>query len=206
MKRAFVILPMPISPLTLSHGGIESISLGDQEFKIRVPAGGRTGQRLRLPGIAHHIDPSIKNGDVYILIRPQGENVYRNQRDIDLELRLNPVKLRRGFTERIHLVGKAVDVKIPSGVKSGQRLRLRNMAEHCNGGFPGDIYLHLATETRVAARRWGLFDSFAKSVSDHFSKASSRKERIIINLPGLRYESEWIFDTKQVGVEFDPKA
>ena len=207
MKRALVVLPMPISPLTLSQGGTECISLGGRDFRVRVPPGGKKGQRLRLPGIAHYIDPQIESGDVHLLILSKNESIYQIQRDVQFELRLNPVKLRKGFTERVNLGSKAVDVTIPSGVKSGQRLRLRNMAEHCNGGYPGDIYLQLATEARVATRRWASFDGFIKPLVDHFSKAESRKITVSFRIPGLfQIGSEWTFSNKKIGLEFDPNA
>ena len=71
---------VPLSPLEALHGGIVQLAVASRRFRIRVPAGMRTGDHLRLAG-------ADRNGaDLYlpVLIRPGsgltvvGDDIYMN--------------------------------------------------------------------------------------------------------------------------------
>lgn len=66
----------------------------------------------------------------------------RRGRDLEAELALGPEELMAGGKRRLTLgPGRAVDVEIPKGARSGTVLRLAGQGHP--GTPPGDLYLHL---------------------------------------------------------------
>jgi len=195
-SNACIILPIPLAPEALQYGGVEALVLHGKEIRFRVPPGGHYGSRLRLSGKAHLVDPSLNDGDLHLLVVSHQNQLYQVRRDVELDLRLNFDKLRKGRVERINLGNKSVDVTIPSIVAPGKRMRLRGLAEYCNGGYPGDIFLRLVEERRKGLRRFGFFDGFGAP--------SRRKIGIIFKLPFLfQISHEWIYDDSTAGLEMN---
>jgi DnaJ-class molecular chaperone len=191
MQGASLILPVPLSAQVLKNGGVESLILHNKEVRFRIPAGGRAGSRICLPGKAHLIDPSMGKADLHLLVLPENERLYSVRRDVELDIHLPSDKLKRGTLESINLGGRRFDVKIPAGTANGQRVRLRGLGQHCNGGYAGDIYLRMALSQRRT--RWlGVFD--------HFGKPTERVIGISFNIPFLSFYHEWVYETKTVGL------
>jgi DnaJ-class molecular chaperone len=191
MKGAILVLPTPISARTLERGGIESFVLGGKEIKFRVPPGGRMGGRIRLPKVAHLVDPAMVDGDVHLLVVPGG-SIYQVKRDVELEMRLPPEKMHRGAVERINIGERRIDVKIPAGRSHGQRIRLGDLGHLCNGGYPGDIFLRLSTLERQRARWWAIFSTFGH--------VSQRIIGVEFNLLVLKFYHEWVIESRNVGL------
>lgn len=165
MKEGFVILPIPLPLSSLRRGSVENLTLGTKRYRVAIPPGVRVGQRIRLRGIAHQIDPRLQGQDIHLLVQPYGSSIYQVRRDIQLELPLNSNRIYYGGIERITVGEKRFDVKVPPGLRPGKRLRLRRAAERFNGGYEGDIYLHIVPNNQPSWRLWGLFadwDSFSE--------------------------------------------
>lgn len=192
MRNASLILPVPLSSTVLRNGGIETLVLRDQEIKFRIPAGGRAGSRIRLPKLAHLIDPLMEGGDIYRFVLAENERLYNVRRDVELDLCLPEEKLRSGTKECINLGTHKFEVKIPSGLGVGQRVRLRGLGQHCNGGFPGDVHLRV-TLAQQQRRWWGIFEQFGKP--------TERVIGISFSVPFLaNFYHEWRYDVKTVGL------
>jgi len=77
----------------------------------------------------------------------------RPGRDIEAELEINLDEAYRGSTRRFELNGQKVRVKIPRGIKDGQRLKLKGKGyAGSGGGASGDLYL------KVSIRPHSKFD------------------------------------------------
>jgi curved DNA-binding protein len=92
---------------------------------VQIPPGVSEGQALRIPGTS--------GGDALVFrIRVRPHALYALQgRDVQIELPLAPWEAALGAKVAVPTLGGTVDVTIPAGAQSGQKLRLRGR------GFPG---------------------------------------------------------------------
>ena len=115
-------------PLEVAHaGGVERIEVDGREFEVKVPAGIRVGQVIRLAGKA----PA--GGDLLLEMdyapHPQFEVDGRN---VLFVLPLAPWDAVLGTTATVPTLGGAVELKIPKDSDAGLKLRLKGR------GLPGD--------------------------------------------------------------------
>jgi len=62
--------------------------------------------------------------------------------DVNYEIRIRRDQAKKGLEKDLTRNGRRLRVKIPAGVKSGQRIRLAN-AREITDGIPGDIYVRV---------------------------------------------------------------
>jgi len=92
---------------------------------VQIPAGVADGQALRIPG-------SGQRTALIFRVRLRPHALYSVQgRDVQIELPLAPWEAALGAKVAVPTLGGTVELTIPAGSQSGQRLRLRGR------GFPG---------------------------------------------------------------------
>lgn len=102
-------------------------------LSVRIPAGAQSGQRLRLAGQGEPGMLGGARGDVYLDIELQPHALYRLEgRDVYLDLPLAPWEAGFGTRLAVPTLGGKVNLNIPAGAQSGQKLRLRGR------GLPGE--------------------------------------------------------------------
>ena len=190
-QKGLVVLPLPLSDVSRRLGSVEKLTLGSKRFEVTVPPNMRVGQKIRLRGLAHYIDPQLHGEDLYLLVQTPKSFIYEFHRDIHLELPLseslfveNHVKQDR--SEIIKIGNKKLEVKIPMGFQIGKKIRLTGVAKHGNGGYTGDVYLSPTIISRPTIRWRGFFD--------HFAKPTETKICIKFSIPAfVEVSGEWIF-------------
>lgn len=130
-------------PLELVHaGGVRRIEVEGREFEVKVPAGIRTGQVIRLAGKA----PG--GGDLLLEVayapHPQFEVDGRN---VHCVLPLAPWDAVLGTTATVPTLGGTVELKIPKDSDAGLKLRLRGR------GLPGEPPGDQIVEIEITAPR-----------------------------------------------------
>ncbi len=101
-------------------------------LNVTIPKGIREGQVIRLAGQGSPGTSGQPPGDLYIEVAFQPHRLYRvDGRDVTLELPVTPWEAALGAAVKVPTLGGKVDLKIPRGAKSGQKLRLRGR------GLPG---------------------------------------------------------------------
>lgn len=109
------------------------VTLRSRTLNVRIPAGVTQGRQIRLagqgaPGI--HGGPA---GDLYLEVELNPHRHFTpDGRDIHLRLPIAPWEAALGATVQVPTLGGVVNLKIPAGSQSGQRLRLKGR------GLPGD--------------------------------------------------------------------
>jgi curved DNA-binding protein len=105
--------------ITLSENGRQRL------VDVQIPAGVTEGQSLRIPGVGGR--PSL-----IFRIRLRPHHVYEvTGRDVQIELPLAPWEAALGAKIAVPTLGGTVELTVPAGAQSGQKLRLRGR------GFPG---------------------------------------------------------------------
>ncbi|HEX6044031.1 MAG TPA: J domain-containing protein [Pyrinomonadaceae bacterium] len=113
-----------------------------KSIEVNIPAATRDGSTIRLAGQggAGVSEP----GDLYLHIRLRPHPVFTvNGDDLEVELPVAPWEAVLGANVQAPTIDGKVGLKIPSGAKSGQRLRLRGQGLNKRKGGRGDEYVRL---------------------------------------------------------------
>jgi curved DNA-binding protein len=112
-------------------------------LNVKIPQGITEGQKIRLSG------QGGTNGDLYLEIEFQPHQLYQAKgRDIYLTLPITPWEAALGSTIAVPTLGGNVEMKIPAGSQSGQKLRLKGRG--LQGQPSGDHYVELKIVTPKA--------------------------------------------------------
>ncbi len=141
-----LVHPLEISLEEAFHGAQRELSLrhGDQsrKLKVRIPAGARPGQRLRLKNQGGPGWGAGAPGDLYLEFRYAPHPRYQvDGNDLRLVLPISPWEAAFGAHATVPTLGGEVKLKIPEGAQSGQRLRLK--ARGIPGASAGDLIVEL---------------------------------------------------------------
>jgi len=108
------------------HGATRIIQIGDQKIEVKIPAGAKTGTKVRVAGVGPESAQGGK-GDLYLLIRIAPDPRFTREGE-DLQLKVNidlPTAVLGGEVEVETMTGK-VSLSIPAGTQPGQKMRLKN--------------------------------------------------------------------------------
>ena len=131
------------------HGSSRAVNLSQaggrsRTLEVRIPKGVRTGQRIRLAG------QGSGGGDLYLEIDFAPHRLYRLEgADLYLDLPVTPWEAALGATIKVPTLGGAVELTIPAGSQSGDKLRLRGRGLPGTPA-PGDQYVLLKMVTPPA--------------------------------------------------------
>lgn len=124
--RAKLSVPLDV----VFTGGAQRISVDGRALDVKIPAGIKPGQVIRLSGQGH--PGRGRNGDLLLEVeyRPHGQFEIDGLNVLHT-LPLAPWEAALGATISVPTLGGAVDLKIPPNSDSGRKLRLRGR------GLPG---------------------------------------------------------------------
>ena len=116
--------------------------MSTRTLSVRIPAGVREGQYIRLGGQGMPGYGGGENGDLYLEVRFKPHARYRVEgRDLYMSLPVAPWEAALGAQVEAPTPGARVEVSIPAGSANGRKLRLRGRG--IPGDPPGDLYLVL---------------------------------------------------------------
>lgn len=125
-------------PELKSDGTLETRS---HTVRVTIPAGVGDGQLIRLAGQGEAA-PGGRAGDLYLEVHIRPHRLYQLEgRDVTLTLPVAPWEAALGATITVPTLAGAVDMQVPAGAQSGQKLRLRGRG--LPGQPPGDAYVQL---------------------------------------------------------------
>jgi len=114
----------------------------ERTLSVRIPAGLREGQQIRLAGQGMPGLGGGEPGDLYLEVRFLPHPYYRpDGRDLYLTLPVAPWEAALGATVKAPTPGGPVEVAVPAGSRNGRKLRLKGRG--LPGSPPGDLYLEL---------------------------------------------------------------
>jgi len=112
-------------------------------LRVAIPAGVVEGQQIRLAGQGSAGMGGGAPGDLYLEVNFRAHPMFKVEgRDVTVQLPVAPWEAALGESVSVPTLGGAVDMKLPTGARAGQRLRLRGRG--LPGPTPGDQYVTLS--------------------------------------------------------------
>ncbi len=113
-----------ISTCPACHG--EGTIERTEPLEVRIKAGTRDGQRIRIPGKGNAGTQGGPTGDLYAIIRTDDHPVFhRDGDDIYINVPITATEAALGGKIEVPTIDGRTLLKIPPGTQSGQKLRLR---------------------------------------------------------------------------------
>jgi curved DNA-binding protein len=120
-------------------GGLVSVT---QNHKVKIPAGVRDGQRLRVPGQGEPGEGGGPPGDLFLRVRMAGHPDFSVQGgDLYYDLDLAPWEAALGTSVSVPALNGALHIKIPPGTQNGQRLRVQGRGLPGRAGERGALFV-----------------------------------------------------------------
>ena len=132
-----VTIPFVVSIL----GGSHSVTVQGDRFDIKIPAGVKTGEKMRVKGKGHA--QGGRAGDLFLKITVSSSPDYVREDD-DIVKNFDVPLSAALFGEKIAIetLEKEIKLKVPQNTKNGQRFRVREMgAMNRKTKVRGDLYL-----------------------------------------------------------------
>lgn len=109
-------------------------------LQVKIPAGVTHGQKIRLAGQGGKGRGGGASGDLLLEVDFQSHPLYSaDGKDISLTLPLSPWEAALGAKVPVPTPGGRVDLKVPAGTRSGQKMRLKGRG--LPGRPAGDLYV-----------------------------------------------------------------
>lgn len=137
------------------RGTTKRINLGTETLEIRIPAGAKTGTRIRLAGKGQNSPYSQQRGDLYLNVTLNPHSFFDFEDDnLVCEVPITPDEAVLGSSISIPTPDGEVSMKVPAGIHSGQVLRLRGKGWSSPKGSRTDqlVRIIIATPKQLTAK------------------------------------------------------
>ena len=122
-------------------------------FTIKVPAGIRNGEKIRLIGQGKPGQNGGKNGDLFIKIDIENNKKYRLEGyDMYTDLLLTPWEAALGTRVVVQTIDDQATIYVPQGIGSGERVRIPSKGYKDGKGGRGD----LVAEIKIVVPKRGI--------------------------------------------------
>src|SRR3954449_3026880 len=126
------------------------ITTQTRTITVRIPAGVKDGQRIRLPGKGAPGRRGGPAGDLFVVVHVSGHDLFsRSGDDLTLTVPVSFAEAALGTTLTVPTLDGSVSLKVPAGTASGRTLRVRGRGVPSKGRA-GDLLVTL--EVTVPAK------------------------------------------------------
>lgn len=139
----------------------------DRKLQVKVPKGVTAGKRIRLPGQGAPGFNGGPAGDLFLEVQIRPHPLYEvDGSDVFLTLPVAPWEAALGAKVPVPTLGGKVDVTIPRGARSGQKLRLKGRGLPAPGGS-GDqfVVLQIVTPPADSEQAKALYEQMARELA-----------------------------------------
>jgi curved DNA-binding protein len=130
-------------PLDDMHRGTTrrlNVRIGNTQksIEVRIPPGARDDSRIRVPG------GGLNGGDLFVRLKmePHSHFTVRGD-DTETEVAISPWEAALGARLEVPTLDGKAEIRIPPGVASSQKLRLKGQGLNLRGGGRGDHFVKL---------------------------------------------------------------
>ena len=124
------------------RGCERTLSVNEEKVQVRIPAGVRSGSRLRLKGKGNLQPGTGRRGDLYLNLQLQPHPIWRLDGDqLRADLPLSIDELALGGDVTVATPDGEATVQVPPGMSVGRSLRLKGKGWPLKEGLRGDLLL-----------------------------------------------------------------
>ena len=166
LEDAFTGAERQISLRVPKVDGKGRVSLETRTLNVKIPAGIREGQVIRLAGQGSAMGGEMrgaKPGDLLLEVAFHPHARFHPQgRDLHMTLPVAPWEAALGAVVPVDLPGGRLNVRIPAGAQPGKQLRIRGKGIPSNP--PGDVYfdIRIVVPPAATAKEKELYESLQK--------------------------------------------
>jgi curved DNA-binding protein len=154
-----------VRKVTLRRSGDDGETERTDTYQVKIPAGVREGQRIRLAGQGGAGYGGGAAGDLYLRVRLARHPDFSVQgADLYCDLDLAPWEAVLGVQAKIPTLDGATSLRVPAGTAAGSQLRLRGLGLPRADRGRGDLYatVRIETPTAVSAEERALWEQLAR--------------------------------------------
>jgi molecular chaperone DnaJ len=122
-----------------------------RQFSVRIPAGVRDGQRIRLSGRGEAGPVGGRSGDLFVRVHVEPHRLFgRKGPDLTLDLPVSYPEAALGGNVKVPTLNGEVTLKIPAGTDNGRTFRVRGKGAPKAKGGSGDLLV--TVQVRVPSK------------------------------------------------------
>jgi curved DNA-binding protein len=155
-----------VRKVTLRRPGHNGTAERTDSYQVRIPAGVREGQRIRLAGQGGPGYGGAGPGDLYLRVRLARHPDFRvEDANLHCDLDLAPWEAVLGVQAKIPTLDGVTSLRVPPGTAAGSQLRLRGLGLPRAEGGRGDLYatVRIQIPPSVTAADRALWEQLAKT-------------------------------------------
>lgn len=175
-KGADIQLATTVSLHEAAQGGLRRVILGDgRQLEVRIPAGVKDGQQIRLRGQGAPGERGGPPGDALIAIEIAAHPyLERDGRNLKMDLPISLKEAVLGAKVAVPTLTGEVNLTVPPHSNSGQVLRLKGKGLPSGGSEPaGDLYVRLVVTLPEGADL--KLDAFVKAWDANYDPRAKLK-------------------------------
>ncbi len=144
-----------------------------RNITVNIPAGVKSGNRLRLANEGEAGERNGPSGDLYVIISVKEHEIFERQGDdIYCEVPISIVQATLGDEIKVPTLDGKVKFKIPEGTQPDSNFRLKNKGiTHLNGYGRGDLYISvkIAIPRNLSDKQKELLFKFAEASGEEIN-------------------------------------
>jgi curved DNA-binding protein len=149
------------------HGGVRTLQIGDRRLEVKIPAGARTGTKVRVQGAVPG-QVSGQKSDLYLVITVTNDDRFERDGDnLTTEIQIDLFTAVLGGQANVPTPAGNVVLTIPVGTQAGQTFRLagRGMPHLKAPQSFGDMYVRIKVQLprQLTDRQRALFEELRRS-------------------------------------------
>ena len=157
--------PLDISLQEAYQGTSRRVDVDGRRLEVKIPAGARTGTKVRVAGAVPGQDGH--NSDLYLVIKVQGDTRFeRKGDDLYTDIAIDLFTAVLSGEVKVETISGSVVLTVPAGTQPGQTFRLvgRGMPKLKNPKEHGDLYVRakVSLPRKLNAQQKELFQQLAK--------------------------------------------
>jgi molecular chaperone DnaJ len=157
------------SPCKKCHGS--GVERRRRNVKVRIPAGVRDRQRIRVKGRGGAGRMGGPPGDLYVVVHVRPHELFgRNgAKDLTLTVPITFPEAARGAQVKVPTLDEPVTVKVPSGTQSGKTVRVRGRGIKPAKGDAGDLRVtfEVVVPQKLNAEQRAAVEALAEKLDDN---------------------------------------
>ena len=134
-------------------------------FTIKIPAGIRNGEKIRLLGQGKEGTNGGKNGDLFIKVNVLDSNKFKLKgNDLYTNLYLTPWEAALGTRTKINAIDEETQVYVPEGIQTGETIKIPGKGYKDGKGGRGDLIaeVKVMVPKKLSQEERDLFETLNK--------------------------------------------